>query len=836
MEFRRVRALRGPNLWASFPVLEAWVDLGTLKDSPSDELPGFNERLMAWLPSLVEHRCSVGTRGGFFERLRRGTYQAHILEHVALELQSLAGTEVGFGRTRETSEEGVYKVALEYEDEELGRASLHAARDLCLAAVHDRPFDLEAALAHLRELARRAVLPAGTAAILAAARKQQVPVLPLGPHGLFQLGHGVHQRRLWGTQLDQVGGIAESIARDRELTRTLLRAAGVPVPAGRPVSSAEEAWEAACELGLPAVVRPRCGNDHRAVGRDLTTREQVLAAYDVAHKESSQVLVERCAQGGDYRLLVVGDRVVAAARRDAGRGRGATGADVTDRLHPEVAARAVDAARAVGLEVAGIDVVAADVDRPLEEQDGVVVGVHPRPGLRLHLEPSAGGAKRTAATVGEVLLARLFPEGRTGRIPIVGITGVNGKTTTTRLIAHVVARWGRVVGMACTEGIYLQARSASDGTVVGRRIEAGDCSGPLSARALLQNPRVEAAVLETARGGILRAGLGFDRCDVAVVTNIGEGDHLGISDVDTPEQLARVKRTLVETVAPGGAAVLNATDPLVVDMAPYSPGAVVWFAPIADHPVVARHRADKGRAVFVRDNHIVLAEGEQEIRLVSLDRVPLAHGGLVGFQVQNALAAAAAAWSLGVPCEVIRVGLETFVSSLDTTPARFNLLEVRGATVVLDYGHNVSSLACLIEALSRLPHKRRTAVYSAAGDRRDGDLLRQAEQLAGAFDRVVLYEDPNCNRNRKDGEIIALFRKGLAAGGRVSRIEEVQGAVRAVEHALATARPGELVLAQVDLVDQTIDLVRQSLAATGLAREIDFREAMTLGRPKPAVV
>jgi cyanophycin synthetase len=821
MEFRKVRALRGPNVWASFPVLEAWVDLGALKDSPSDELPGFTERLMTWLPSLIEHRCSVGKRGGFFERLRRGTYQAHILEHVALELQSLAGTEVGFGRTRETCEEGVYRVALEYEDEEMGRASLHAARDLCLAAVHDRPFDVESTLARLRHLARRAALPAGTIAILEAARRQKVPVLPLGPRGLYQLGHGVHQRRLWDTRIDQAGAVAEGIARDQELTRTLLRAAGVPVPAGRTVSSAEDAWEAACDLGLPAVVRPRCGNDHRGIGRDLNTREQVHAAYEAARKESSHVLVERCAQGGDYRLLVVGDRVVAAARRDAGRGPGATGTDVTDRIHPDLAARAVDAARAVGLEVAGVDLVAADVSRPLEGQ-GVVVGIHPCPGLRLHLKPVAG----TPRPVGEALLARLFPEGRTGRVPIVGVTGVNGKTTTTRLIAHVVARWGRVVGMTCTEGIYVQ----------GRRVEAGDCSGPLSARAVLQNPRVEVAVLETARGGILRAGLGFDRCDVAVVTNIGEGDHLGIADVESAEQLARVKRTLVETVAPGGATVLNATDPLVVDMAPYSPGAVVWFAPSADHPVVARHRADKGRAVFVRDNHIVLAEGEQEIPLVPLERVPLTHGGLVGFQVENALAAAAAAWSLGVPCEVIRVGLETFVSSLECTPARFNLLEVRGATVVLDYGHNASSLTRLIEVLSRLPHKRRTAVYSAAGDRRDGDLLRQAELLAAAFDRVILYEDPNCNRDRKDGEIIALFRKGLAAGGRVSRIEEVQGAVKAVEHALATARPGELVLAQVDLVDQTIDLVRRSLAAAGLAREIDLREALAPARREPAVV
>jgi cyanophycin synthetase len=821
MEFRKVRALRGPNVWATFPVLEAWVDLGPLKDSASDEWPGFNDRLMAWLPTLVEHRCSVGTRGGFFERLRRGTYLAHILEHVTLELQGLAGTEVGFGRARETSQEGVYKVAVEYESEELARACLEAGRELCLAAVHDRPFEVAAEVARLAELARNVAPSPGVAAVLKAARRRKVPVLPLGGKDLYQLGHGAHQRRLWGTRTDAAGAIAEGIARDAELTRTLLRAAGVPVPAGRPVTSADEAWEAAQEVGLPAVVRPRYGNDSRAVGRDLSTREQVAAAYAAARAESRAVLVERQAQGHDYRLLVVGGRVAAAARRDGGRGPGAPAADVTDEVHPEVAARAADAARAVGLGVAGVDVVAPDVSRPLEAQGGVVVGVHPRPGLRLHLAPTAG----TPRPVGEALLAHLFPEGTNGRIPVVGVTGVNGKTTTTRLIAHLAARWGRGVGMTCTEGIYVR----------GRRVEAGDCSGPLSARTVLQNPAVEVAVCETARGGILRAGLGFDRCDVAVITNIAEGDHLGIADIDTPEQLARVKRTLVEGVAPGGAAVLNAADPLVAAMAPHCPSSVVYFALDADHPVLTRARADKGRAVFVREGTVVLAEGSQEIPLVRLDLVPLTHAGRVSFQVENVLAAAAAAWSLGVPCEVIRVGLESFTPNLDGTPARFNLLECRGATVVLDYGHNVSSLESLIEVLRQLPHARRSAVYTAAGDRRDGDLIRQGELLGQAFDRVILYEDPHCARDRPPGEITALFRRGLAAGGRTTAIEEVQGAVKSIEHAMATARPGELVLAQVDIVDETLDMIRSLLGAGG-AREIDFREALTLARPEPAVV
>jgi len=408
----------------------------------------------------------------------------------------------------------------------------------------------------------------------------------------------------------------------------------------------------------------------------------------------------------------------------------------------------------------------------------------------------------------------------------VAVTGVNGKTTTTRLIAHIVGRSQRRVGMTCTEGIYID----------GRRIEIGDCSGPRSARAILQNPKVDVAVLETARGGILREGLAFDRCDVAVVTNIGEGDHLGVADVHTLEKLAKVKRCIVDVVAPGGAAVLKADDPLVAEMAGHCPGSVVFFARDGSHPIVAEHRSHKGRAAFVRDNHIVLAEGDQEIPLISLERVPLTHGGLIGFQVENALAAAAAAWSLGVPCELIHVGLETFSTHLDRTPGRFNVLEINGATVIVDYGHNVSSLLSLIEAVQRLPHQRRCAVYSAAGDRRDSDLVRQGELLGDAFDRVILYEEENCIRGRKAGEISGLFRQGMAGRSRVKEIEDVQGAVRAAVVALESARPGELVLIQVDLVDETIDLVRKYLGSGVNGREIKLSELMAGSRPEGSAV
>jgi cyanophycin synthetase len=745
MDFRKVQALRGPNIWAAFPVLEAWVDLGTLRNSPSDEIPGFNERLMAWLPSLIEHRCSVGKRGGFFERLRRGTWQAHILEHVVLELQTLAGTAVGFGRTRETSEDGVYKVAIEYEDEDLARAALEAGRELCLAAVHDRPFDMMGTLFQLRELVRQTAVEPALAAIVQAAAKRHIPVCRVGGQGLLRLGHGARQRRFAAGQTDRTGALAQAIAADPALSRELLRAVGVPVAEDPPV-------------------------------------------------------------GTTWRLLVVGGRLVTATCRE-------TGVDVTPVVHAEVTARVVDAAHVIGLDVAGIEVVATDLGRPLEEQGGAVVAVDGRPELGLYLRPTAGLSR----PIGEAIVGRLFPEGQTGRIPLVGITGVNGKTTTTRLVAHIVARTQRCVGMTCTEGIYVD----------GRRIEVGDCSGPQSAAAVLQNPLVEAAVLETARGGILRAGLGFDRCDVAVVTNIDEGDHLGVADIDTPEQLARVKRVLVEAVAPTGAAVLNATDPLVAAMAPYCPGAVVFFAQDGSHPIVARHRAGRGRAVFVEDHHIVLAEGDQEIPLVSIDLVPLTHGGRVAFQVENALAAAGAAWSLGIPCEAIRVGLQSFHGDLKKTPGRFNLFDINGATVIVDYGHNAASLARMIETLGQFPHPRRLVVYSTAGDRRDCDLVRLGELLGSAFDHVVLFED-HYLRGRHEGEIIGLFRRGLAAGPRVTEVQEVRGSVAAIKAGLAAARSGDLILLQADTVEETVEFVQRHLAVVG-GREIDLAEV--LGAP-----
>jgi cyanophycin synthetase len=720
MEVRNVRALPGPNVWAGPPVLEAFVDLGPFTGLAIDELPGFHERLGGWLPTPTE----------------RGTSLAHVLERVVLGLQSLAGSEAAFGSTRETCHPGVYLVACEYEHEELGRATLAVARELCLAAVQGRPFDDAAEMARLRELAERLRPAPLAAAVTQAARRRGVPVRHLG-EGLLHLGHGARQGRVLGCRTGRTGALAESIARDEGLTRELLQTVGVPV----------------VDPGGPEARR--------------------------------------------WRLLVVGGRVAAALSIDPAT-------DVTSQLHPDLAARAVEAAEVVGLDVAGVVLAAEDVGRPLEGQGGVVA-----------VEANPPVEAVSAKAVGEAIVAELFPQGEDGRVPVVAVTGVNGKTTTTRLIAHVLTRAGRRVGMTCTEGIY----------VGGQLIEHGDCSGPRSAQTILSHPEVEAAVLETARGGILRAGLGFDRCDVAVVTNIGQGDHLGSDGVETAEQLARVKRTVVGAVRPGGTAVLNAADPLVAAMADHCRGSVTFFARSASHPALTAHRAAGGRAVFVRGGRIVLAEGGRERPVASLVRAPLTGDGRLGFQVENVLAAATAAWGLGIDHRTIRSALWTFASDVEHTPARFNLLEVNGAVAVLDYGHNTSALAALFEALAQFPATRRTVVYTAAGDRRDADLVRQGELLGDVFDRVILYEDGNCTRGRKPGEIIGLFRKGLAGCSRALEIQEVQGALRSVDLALSSARPGELLLVQLDVIEQSLELVRGYVAG-GAAREVNMEEAL----------
>jgi cyanophycin synthetase len=854
MEVSRIRALRGPNLWSRHTAIEAIVTC-TGAERSIDQLPGFEARLRERFPEI-----DFLTPTGHEEKVSL----AHALEFAALGLQAQAGCPVTFSRTAETVESGVFQVVVEYTEEPVGRLAFELAEALCQAALEDKPFDLAEALHRLRELDEDVRLGPSTGSIVHAACARGIPYRRLTEGSLVQFGWGSKQRRIQAAETDLSSAIAESIAQDKELTKTLLHASGVSVPQGRPVSDAEDAWRAAQEIGGPVVVKPRDGNQGKGISVNIQTREQVMAAYETAAEFRDDVLVERYLPGHDYRFLVVGDKLIAAARRDppqvigdgvhtvrqlveivnsdprrgeghatsltkirfddialarlalqglnaesvpakgtrvilrnnANLSTGGTATDVTDDVHPELAAAAVAAAQTVGLDICGIDVVCDSVLKPLEDQGGGIVEVNAAPGLRMHLSPSYGKGR----AVGEAVVSMMFPDGGNGRIPVVAVAGTNGKTTTVRLIANILGRNGLRVGMTSTDGVYIE----------GKRIDTGDCSGPRSARNVLLHPYVDAAVFETARGGVLREGLGFDCCDVAVVTNIGMGDHLGLNYITTVEDLAVVKRVIVENVARSGAAVLNATDANVAAMAASCRGSIIYFAIDRFHPVMATHRAQGKRVVYVDGQDIVAAEGKKEHR-IPLAAIPITRGGTIGFQVENAMAATAAAWALGLDWDVVAAGLGSFVSDAQTAPGRFNLFNYRGATLIADYGHNPDAIQALVNAIDTMPAGRRFVVISAAGDRRDEDIRQQTEILGDAFDEVILYQDA-CQRGRADGEVIGLLRDGLADAARTRAVDEINGEFLAIDTALGRLKAGDLCLILIDQVDEALAHIAKRIA------------------------
>ena len=818
MQFGRIWTLRGPSIWARVPVLEAELDAA---DEPTAA------RLLA----------------------------------ITRDLQRRIGYTGSIAAVHPTRKPHFFRIVFDYDEEALARACLDAAFESLTTSI-----DFADRAKKLLDLAHETRLGPSTAGIVTAAQRRGIPVRRLTTGSLVQLGWARRLRRIWTAETDGTPVIAETIAQDKDLTRQLLYDVGVPVPWGRPVTSADDAWAAAEELGLPVVVKPQYGNQGRGVSTNLSTREQVVAGYESAARLSGHIMVENYLPGHDHRLLVVGGKLVAASlrepahvvgdgvstiesliaktnldprrsdghatplsylkiddiargvlaeqsltptsvpadgqtvliRRNANLSTGGTATDVTDRVHPDNALLAIDAARAVGLDIAGVDIVALDIGRPLKAQNGGVVEVNAGPGLRMHLEPSAGKPRDVGAAIVDALFPLPpYPTERKvdGRIPVVAVTGVNGKTTTTRLIAHIVRTAGKSVGMTTTDGIYLD----------GRRTETRDCSGPQSARAIFLNPRVDVAVLETARGGILREGLGFDRCTVGVVTNIGKGDHFGLRGIETLEELARVKRVVVENVAETGIAVLNAADPLVAAMADACPGLVVSFA--QDETCMPGHRP----AVFVRGGDIIFVD-DPEIHVIGLAEMPFVHGG-VGFLIENALAAVGACYGLGISWDDIRRGLATFRGDADECPARFNVLAAGESTVIVDYAHNPSALEAVIAGLDSFPHPRRTIV-TAGSNRRDEDLVDMGTRMAGAFDRVVLYADYG-HAGRADGELNAMLRRGLATGPRVRTIEELPSERAALDHALDTMTPGELVVLGVEAIEESLRHVRERLAVRG---------------------
>ncbi|MBJ7313418.1 cyanophycin synthetase [Rugamonas sp. CCM 8940] len=706
IEVLRVTHLRGPNIWTYRPVIEAWLDIGALEDFPSNKLPGLYERLTTLLPNLVEHRCGVGERGGFLERLRDGTYAGHILEHVVLELQNLAGMRTGFGKTRQTAEgSGIYKMAFRTRQEQVGRAALAAGRELLMATIEDRPYDLAATIETLTELVDDLCLGPSTGNIVDAASERKIPSIRLTDGNLVQLGHGARQRRIWTAETERTSAIAEGIASDKDLTKTLLASCGVPVPEGELVTSAEAAWEAAQDIGLPVVVKPYDGNHGRGVSLNLMTRADVEAAYHLAARkgDSKSVIVERFIVGNEHRLLVVGKRLIAAAvgealwvvgdgvadinalvdsqintdpRRGTTEGaplnalspehgaeiilelqrqgmtahsvplagqkvliqpNGNVAADVTDLVHPSVAATATLAARIVGLDIAGIDVVAEDISRPLEEQGGAIIEVNASPGLLAHLKPASGQPR----AVGAAIVDHLFAADESGRMPIVGVSGSQGTTLTARLIAWLQQIAGNKVGLSCADGLFVN----------GRLLPRDGFSDWESGERLLLNKSVEAAVFESGARMILSEGLAYDKCAVGVVTDVGGHEALGEFYIDSADQLYSVLRTQVDVVLPSGTAVLNADDPQVVEMAELCDGAVIFYGLDQQVEAISGHRKQGLRVVYRHGAGIVLAEGAEELATLPLP---------AQLPSQAVLAAVAAGWALGLSAELIGAGLRTF--------------------------------------------------------------------------------------------------------------------------------------------------------------------------------
>ncbi|WP_225783768.1 cyanophycin synthetase [Xenophilus sp. Marseille-Q4582] len=723
----RARYLRGPNIWTYRPVLEVWLDLGALEDYPSNLVPGFPERLTNLLPALIEHHCGVGERGGFIQRLQEGTWAGHVLEHVVIELLNLAGMPTGFGQTRSTSQHGQYRMVFRARDEQVARTALAEGHRLLMATLNDDPCDaadVQRAIDAIKAKVDDCYLGPSTAAIVNAAIDRGIPAIRLNEGNLVQLGYGARQQRIWTAECDYTSAIGESIAGDKALTKSLLASCGVPVPEGRVVASAEEAWEAAEDIGLPVAVKPQDANHGRGVSLDLRTREEVLAAFAVAEPEGSEVMVERFVPGQEHRLLVVGGEVVAAARgeiitvtgdgassvrqlidsqlnSDPRRGaqeeypldiilpdtdaklqlelqrqnlsadsvpavdqvvviqrNGNLSVDCTDQVHPEVAHAATLAARIVGLDIAGIDLVCEDIGRPLQTQRGAIVEVNAGPGLLMHLKPAVGAPR----PVGRAICDHLFPEDDSelpGRIPIVGVAGTEDTAALARLVAWLVSLSGKPTGLACREGLFLDRR----------RVDARDSAHWEAGRRLLVNRQVEAVVIENGAETLLADGLPYDRCEVGIVTDLGGAEALGHYDIQDSDQMVKVLRTQVDVVLPHGTAVLNAADARVAGMAPLCDGDVVLYASDAGAPALAEHLGAGGKAVLVRQDRVVLATGTSEAFLPGMGTLAAWGARHASVRVDSLLAAVGAAWALGIPLNLIGAGVEMFDAAPPVAPS-----------------------------------------------------------------------------------------------------------------------------------------------------------------------
>ena len=854
--------MSGPNYWSAnrHKLIVMLLDLEDMEQRPTDKIPGFLERLSAFMPTLYEHRCSEGVPGGFFTRIKEGTWMGHVIEHIALELQTLAGMDTGFGRTRETTDKGVYHVVFSYQEAKAGIYTAKASVKIAQALVDNVPYDLEEDIQNLREIRENERLGPSTGSIVDEAIRRKIPYIRLNRHSLVQLGYGVNQCRVQATIASTTSSIAVEIACDKEETKNLLEAAEISVPSGRIIYDEEDLQNTINKIGYPIVTKPVNGNHGKGATTNIRNWEDAVAGLKAAKVYGRAVICEKFITGRDFRVLVINYKFVAAALRtpaavtgdgkhtiqqlidivntDPRRGyghekvltaikiddftmdmlakkdytldtvlkkneelwlkptanlsTGGTATDVTDFVHPTNVFMCERIARIIGLNICGIDIMADDLSVPIKENGGAVLEVNAAPGFRMHLDPTEGLPRNVA----EPVIDMLYPPGATARIPIIAVSGTNGKTTTTRLIAHIVKQMGHKVGYTTTDGVYIQ----------NQLMMTGDCTGPVSAEFVLRDPTVDYAVLECARGGILRAGLGFHNCDVAVVTNVA-ADHLGLGGIDTIEKLAKVKAVAAHTVFPKGYAILNADDDLVYNMHKDLECKVAYFSLNEDSKRIKKHCAKGGLAAIYENGYVTILKGSWKIRIEKVTNIPLTFSGMAEFNIANVLAATLAAYVQEFKPEDIRQALQTFVPSPALTPGRMNMFHFRNYSVMLDYAHNTHGLLAIGKYVKTVDASVKVGIIAGVGDRRDEDIISLGEAAASIFDEIIIRQDKHL-RGRTDKAIIDLMTQGIHNVDKNKKITVIQKETAAIDYAFEHAVKDSFIVITSDVIPDALEQVK----------------------------
>ena len=864
MKMVEIKVLRGPNYWSvrRTKLIQMKLDLEEMEQRPTNQIEGFRHRLEAMFPTMIEHRCSVGTRGGFFERVDEGTWMGHVIEHIALEMQTLAGMDTGFGRTRGTGNEGEYYVCISYMEEDAGVYAAKAAVRVAEALAEGTAYDMSEDIMRMREIREDTRLGPSTACIVDEAAKRGIPFIRLNKHSLVQLGYGVHQKRIRATIASTTGNIAVDIACDKEETKNLLDAAEIPVPKGDVVRTEEGLKTVIEKIGYPIVIKPIDGNHGKGNTTNIINWDQALKAFAAAKEYGRSVIVEKYITGFDFRILVINYKFICAALRtpaavtgdgqhtiqylmdevnkDPRRGyghekvltqitvdqftqkmlddlgytldtipakgelvllkptanlsTGGTSTDVTDEVHPANIMMCERIARIIGLDICGIDIMVNDLRSPVKENGGAILEVNAAPGFRMHIDPSIGLPRNVA----EPVVDMLFPKGSAGTIPIIAITGTNGKTTTTRLTAHIAKTAGYKVGYTTSDGVYIQ----------NQLMMKGDCTGPVSSTFVLKDPTVDFAVLECARGGILKSGLAFQNCDVAVVTNIS-ADHIGLGGIDSMEQMAKVKAVVPETVFKHGYAILNADDDLVYAMRDGLSCNIAFFSMDEYNPRIVKHCRDGGYAAVFENGYITIMKGTWKIRVIKVTDVPVTYGGKALHNIMNCLPAVLSTYFWrNIEIEDIRLALQTFIPSSTQTPGRLNLFQFKQFQFLVDFAHNPAGLELLCDFVSKLEGEPKIGIISGTGDRRDEDIKELGKISGRSFDEIIIRQDKNL-RGRTAEEIVNLLVEGInETKTKDIPVTIILNEKEAIMHAYNTAKPGSLITIMCDVVAEALDLIK----------------------------